>query len=496
MLIAHGSPVQLLKEQVLNLNQYESIISSNHTKAGGGVTADEWMSLFGLSLRLSTLPLEEVKIIMQDAQSNDYKKLDNTGSHGKTKGAGGKNGGNTPPTFKHRFSNSQRHVSPERRKSLVRLDYARKRLTRDDMKALSTQDTLHIYRQLVGEYRFSIILDVKSKFATPDLLISIMKHLNASGIHVAAMGTFIFSQVKGIDKVTQNIATRNNITMDTFQLTLPPPRALKFFHFAGDLQQACRKGLLSEGDTVLFNGGSLISINSMFGSSQIKMSSYSIMEDVVGALDRYKKRHKLSIGIYVQEPDIDYQATNILVNMVNSQSHIFDFGLAWGGLIGSVPGDILATRTNASVGKASQKFVGKKWNRRGSTIDETISKDIELMSCKEQLNAMSVRLSELEKRLSYKDQVIVDLQHLLDSNHIAYEKKCVIVDDGDDGDDVKNVVPNVVRLEVRPSVHNNSHHERSTTPAQESDTDGEGEGDKSSVASDASDDIVETYVGM
>ena len=79
------------------------------------------------------------------------------------------------------------------------------------------------------------------------------------------------------------------------------PLTVKFFHFAGDLQQACRLGKLNTGDTVMFNAGSLLTWRAL-ARSKSKMASYSVMDEVVDALKRYKKRHELRIGLYVQEP--------------------------------------------------------------------------------------------------------------------------------------------------------------------------------------------------
>jgi hypothetical protein len=58
------------------------------------------------------------------------------------------------------------------------------------------------------------------------------------------------------------------------------------------------------------------------------MSSYAVMDEVVQALLKYKRRHKLSFGMYVQEPDIDFQATTVLMNLANTNGHIFDLGKA------------------------------------------------------------------------------------------------------------------------------------------------------------------------
>ena len=60
---------------------------------------------------------------------------------------------------------------------------------------------------------------------------------------------------------------------------MAPPIPVKFFHFAGDLQKACRLGKIKAGDVVMFNAGSLLTWRAL-ARSKVKMASYAVMDEV------------------------------------------------------------------------------------------------------------------------------------------------------------------------------------------------------------------------
>ena len=112
---------------------------------------------------------------------------------------------------------------------------------------------------------------------------------------------------------------------------LPGPREVLFFHFAGELQQACDAGELPAGVSVLFNGASLLEAD-----EDGECVSYRIKEDVIVEISEYKARHGLHIGLYVQEGDCDSAAAQHLSSLVGRSDDPFDLGFAWGGLRGQV----------------------------------------------------------------------------------------------------------------------------------------------------------------
>ena len=107
---------------------------------------------------------------------------------------------------------------------------------------------------------------------------------------------------------------------------LSGPREVQFFHFAGDLQRACDEGEIDMGQSVLFNGASLLE------PSDVPGEVYRVKEAVVSELAKYRETFKLHIGLYVQEGDCDSAAAGLLSRLVERHDDPFDLGFAWGGL--------------------------------------------------------------------------------------------------------------------------------------------------------------------
>lgn len=176
---------------------------------------------------------------------------------------------------------------------------------------------------------------------------------------------------------------------------MPAPLPVKFFHFAGDLQQACRLGQIKKGDNVMFNAGSLLTWKALAGP-RVKMASYAVVGEITDALQRYKQRHDFKIGLYVQEPDIDFNAIKIIIECCKMHSELFDLGLAWGGVQGRAAGDICATFSSPAVGKSTQKYAGKSWSRRKSAADVSREVSFKLKEAQVEIEALKVQLKEAE----------------------------------------------------------------------------------------------------
>jgi hypothetical protein len=79
-------------------------------------------------------------------------------------------------------------------------------------------------------------------------------------------------------------------------------------------------------------------------------------------IQQYKDFYQLSIGVYVQEFAIDEVAISLIVKYVNSNSHVYDLGLSWGGINGLTVKGIQPGRFTATDGKL--KCVGVRVSLR------------------------------------------------------------------------------------------------------------------------------------
>jgi hypothetical protein len=77
----------------------------------------------------------------------------------------------------------------------------------------------------------------------------------------------------------------------------------------------------------------------------------------------YKEHYQLSIGLYVQEFAIDEAAISLIAKYVNSNPHVFDLGLSWGGVNGLTVKGIQPGRFTATDGLWNQRYGGMPWNR-------------------------------------------------------------------------------------------------------------------------------------
>ena len=292
MIIAHGTTWQTISENRRGKRQYEEVKKT--PKSGqGGVRPGAWMDLFGKALQLATDPNWEQK-------AKEFE----------------------DPTLHPRIN------SPA--------DQAAHLTFRNQ---LSFREVIDLYKQLFGKKTFSVLLDIKSRDATPEVLRALVSALNTRGVLVYGVGTFEHGEIVDLSSMTQLVDRR----------VYAGPKEVKFFHFAGDLQNDCLANKITEGDTVMFNAGSLITYSPypwVVGKALKK--SYKIKSDVVNQLRVYKHHYGFHLGVYVQENDIDDRAATLITELTNNESSIFDLGFAWGGLSGQTASDIepvLKTKT-------------------------------------------------------------------------------------------------------------------------------------------------------
>jgi hypothetical protein len=363
MLIAHGNLTQLVLEQTGYGKQYVySRVRRTRRTLGGGIYARQWMAVFAESLRIGVL------------QEDD--------------------GTSTS--------------SPTRAKSVAASSPEASALYNFDSDVMSCPDTT-IARsveivQAVSKCRdaFGLVLDLKSRNVPKQVLACVIDALRMDGVRVEGIGSFASEEIRGVSRYTMN-----------------PVREIILFHSAGDMQQACHDGTIRPGDSVLFNGGSLIwSPSSLFplrscfsqydahrvkrsyrlypfahvtsrnrhsvssGSIASTASSASFAEDGPGGfagneatstlsnpmvtssstIEQYQRCYGLSIGLYVQEFAIDEAAVNLLVDHVNDNPTVYELGLNWGGVNGITIRGIQPDRFTCTDGYWNQRHIGKDWD--------------------------------------------------------------------------------------------------------------------------------------
>lgn len=163
-----------------------------------------------------------------------------------------------------------------------------------------------------------------------------------------------------------------------------PVKEMFFFHSAGDMQAACHDGRLKQGDTVLFNAGSLLWDSRSadaetftyqalkrywadFDPDEVKRK-YAILpfaqndNSLPNSIKSYKTKFELSIGLYCQEFAIDETALNIIVKHVNDNPDIYDLGLSWGGVNGVTVRGIQPGRFTVTDGFWNQRYASTPWD--------------------------------------------------------------------------------------------------------------------------------------
>ncbi len=304
MVIAHASTADTVQEAA-GVCQYEDVRRTPKTRMGG-VQADAWLDLFGRALRLAEAP--DLMALMAD-----YAKLP-------------------------RYSEQEACMN---------------HCFRDPM---PVELALEPYRRMTGRAYFSIVLEIKSRRSTPAFLGAMVRELNRRGLHVAAVCSFDPSEVAGLSSVPQQVGTA----------LLLGPREIRFFHWAGEVQAACDRGEVAVGQSLLFNGASLLSLG------QEKDAPYLWDREVIEELDSYRRNFGLHIGLYVQEGDCDHAAVMLLTELVRRYPATFELGFAWGGLLDEVtiPHDGRDRRGLGS--QALMRWVGEgPWKlRRGEGVSE------------------------------------------------------------------------------------------------------------------------------
>ena len=84
-------------------------------------------------------------------------------------------------------------------------------------------------------------------------------------------------------------------------------------------------------------------------------------DGICSTIQEYKEHYQLSIGLYVQEFAVDEVAISLIVKYVNSNPHVYDLGLSWGGINGLTVKGIQPGRFTATDGLWNQRYGGMPW---------------------------------------------------------------------------------------------------------------------------------------
>lgn len=304
MVIAHATATDTFQE-AMGIDQYNDVRKTPKW-GNGGVEAGSWLDLFARAVELSTAPDLESAIRAMAADPR-----------------------------------------VESDEECRRWTFARPR---------TASEAVSSWRTLTGREAFSVILEMKSVRSTPELLSAVVRDLNGRGVHVAAVGSFVRAEIAGVGAVEQVVAG----------VTGPGPRELLLMHYAGELQEACDAGIVGQGDSVMFNGASLLDAD-VDGET----TTYRVKEDVFAELIEYQAEWSLHIGVYVQESDCDDRAASLLSALVGRDPAVFALGFAWGGLhdAGGLPSDGVDRRGFGSQRHLERVGRARQWRpglRKGS----------------------------------------------------------------------------------------------------------------------------------
>jgi hypothetical protein len=249
--------------------------------------------------------------------------------------------------------------------------------------------------------------------------------LRDAGARVEGIASFTISEIRDISSYCSS-----------------PCNEIYFFHSAGDVQQACYRGLLKRGDKVFFNAGSLLWHKKDVNMLDVDFVTESILDflyfdcekfkadyclqpyaritrgrnqgdqgdanmstsvDNAGGgggdtadeqqaeqdglllnvdghrhttwstIQDYKHYFNLSIGLYCQEFAIDDAAIDFIVNHVNTNTHVYNLGLSWGGVNGVTVRGVQPDRFTNTDGFWNQRYAGASWDPTlmPSSIDES-----------------------------------------------------------------------------------------------------------------------------
>jgi len=402
MLIAHGSFSQLFLEQTGSFKQYNfSRVKHTRRTLGGGIFAKHWISTFVEALKMSTKSDGRHSTSQTDYMSDDSDSSACSSTNLsplKTFDEVDEFDANTPPL------NGSKSDEYELRDSSKNSDAVKRSTSFHDL-ALSainpssiSESISELKRVTQCDAPLGLIFDLKSRYIPKRIWALVLDALRKAGARVEGIATFFEEDLRGISRFCS-----------------VPVKEIIFHHSAGDVQHACHKGTIKQGDSVFFNAGSLFwnhpveslsafaqmictslgqydiekskkqykfqsyarvkhsksrnskdylamkedstsSISSADipnGSSETKDKEIRFQEGNGSTIQQYKEHFGLSLGLYVQEFCVDDKIMELLVEYVNKNEHIYDLGFSWGGVNGMTVKGIQPGRVTSTDGKFS-----------------------------------------------------------------------------------------------------------------------------------------------
>jgi len=377
MMVAHGNLTQLAFEQLKNGKRYNfSRVKRTRRTLGGGMRARQWMAVYAEALRLGTKMAESVIEIETLDMMNDEPECERS-----LKRTNSCPSLSTCASLTHMDEfhiEMQEYPGRTSSNSSVTTKYPLESISDKSISYCpdtSISESISLLRSITErEKPIGLVLDIKSRHVSKRVWSLLVNKLVAAGARIEGIASFVVGDIRDISRFCH-----------------VPVREMLFFHSAGDLQEACHRGLIREGDVVFFNGGSLLwektnistaSLLTMIGATRFEpiesMSEYSLQPFARGddgnatttsKIRDYKERLDLKIGIYVQEFGIDEVALDLLVKTVNENPDIYEFGFGWGGINGLTIQGIQPGRWIATDGFHTQRYGGKSWDPEKSAKD-------------------------------------------------------------------------------------------------------------------------------
>lgn len=318
MVVAHASTTDTLQEQ-MGLCQWADVRKTAKS-ALGGVEPGAWMDLFARALTLAAAPDADALRAAVDAMQDEPR----IESH--------------EACLMHTFA-----------------------------RPIPIAEAVALYRRTVRRPQFSVVLEVKSLRVTAALLAALVEELNRRQIHVAAVGSFVLSELHGLSQIEQRVGDG--------RAALPGPRAILFAHFADDVVHGAERGAIPPGTTAMFNGASLLSARSTppIGRGPVRYQ-YEVDEAALSAVAACRARFDLHLGLYVQESDCDADAAVLLSEIVRAHPDVFELGFAWGGVLDEVA---LEAGIGDHRGFGSQRVIAR-FRTGVSTVTSTVTSPLAL----------------------------------------------------------------------------------------------------------------------
>ena len=185
-------------------------------------------------------------------------------------------------------------------------------------------ESMHMYEQRVrAPMRF--VIDLKCQ-TTSDILPHLVRALNRDyGVTIAAIGSF-YRLPESIDTIDQ---------FQWFPAITPTIARYTFFFGIGDLENGLASGRVTSGDTVWLTASTFLQsslkdsvLRPMFTKT---CGRVRVHETHVRRLRTVVARHRLRVGLWTQESEINDNALDVAFKLANDNTDLFTMGFAFGG---------------------------------------------------------------------------------------------------------------------------------------------------------------------